>query len=966
MTAPEGRAGERSHPGGSSRSPAHAPAARRDRPHSGPKGHQLAGSLPALVSGFLGRDSELETLSKLLARSRLVTLTGPSGIGKSRLAVELARELAPAHPGGGWLVELASVTEDSLVPGAVASALSVPEAPRQALTETLATRLRDRHLLLVLDNCEHLVAATATLADTLLRSCPGLSILATNQESLQIDGETVSEVAELSLPDATEALAPEAALRSEAVRLFVERASSVQPGFALDAQTAPMIAEVCRRLDGTPLAIELAAARVGTLTPADIVRRLDDRFSLLTRGSRSVLPRHRTLEAALDWSHSLLPGPERALLRRLSIFVGGFCLEGAEAVCAGGELEPGQVFDLLDRLVARSLVVAETAGGSRRARYRLLETIKAYAGDRLAEAGEEAPLREAHARFYLSLAERAEPELTGAGQEEWFARLEAERANLRSALHRSLSDGRSEWALRLGGALVLFWRVRCHFSEGRDLLAAALAASEGEDIALRARALWGSGFMALMVDDLDRAGPDIERSLALARELGDRQAQARALLLLGNVSQSRDPESAPALLEESAALSREAGDSWCLAHALSVAGFGHCARDEMEIARPLFEECLAVAREADDMQGLRFGLIGLGQVAVCQGDYGSAESVLREAVAVADELGEDYTKAWALQYLGQLATGQGRYAWARALLEDALALGRETGNPAALVPSLVCRARLAHAEDDRARARELYEEALALGRAGAGPPVRALQGIGELAVEEIDPGGGRRLLEEALDLARAGGDKRGAAHTLHVLSELARDEGDAKRAAMLANEALQLQREIGNAPGIAASLELVAGLAAAAGRSEHAARLLGAAQALRDAGGYARAPRRHSRHAADLAIVRDSLSGEQLEAAVAQGARLSIEEAVVYASKGRGRWGRPATGWSSLTDTELHVAELAAEGLTNPEIAERVFLALGTVKDHLSRIFTKLGVGDRRELAREFHRRAREPVETAG
>lgn len=908
------------------------------------------------ATSFLGRDEHVAELASLLSDDRLVTFTGAPGIGKSRLALEVAGALAGGYPGGARLVELAPVTEAALVPAAVASALRVPEATGQSLTDTLVARLSQRSVLLVLDNCEHMLGACAKLVDCLLSGCPKLRVLATSREPLAVTGERVWQVPPLPVPSVEDDALPEELAGYAAVRLFVERAAAVQPGFALNTYVASAVAEVCRRLDGIPLAIELAAARVATLTPAEIARRLDDRFDLLTADSGSGRARHQTLQAALDWSYELLSSRERALLRRLSVFVAGFELEAAEAVCSvgtdesGGDVQPGEVPDLLARLVSKSLVV-----GSPNTRYGLLETIRAYAGERLEEVGEAAVLRDAHARYYLALAEQAEPELTGPGQAHWLERLEAERANVRSALEWSLSHGRQEWALRLAGALVLYWRVRCHFSEGREFLEVAASASDGRASRLRAKALWGAGFMALMAGDPDQAIPTLQEALDRFRELGDRQGCARVLLILGNCLQYRDDPSVRSLLEESAALAREAGDAWCLAHALGVAGLEHSYREELSAARPLLEECLAVARRSNDKQSLRIGLVGLGLVCVRQGDYPLAESLLEESVAVSRELGETYSEATGLEYLGKLAIGRGDYRRARELVDGALDLMPEVAPPLTHLPLLTLLAEVARAQGDRCDARILFEDAVT--RAAPARPFAALQGLGELAAEEGDRGVARALFEEALGLARARGSTEGTADALEGLGELAREVGDLKRAAVLFDEALELRRQLGVAPGIVASVEALAGLDPAAVGYEHSARLLGAAQALREANGYARRPWQSSRYEGIMALIDRALGANGLAAALAEGARLSIEEAVVQVSRRRGRRGRPASGWSSLTKSEQDVAALAAEGLTNAEIAERLLVSPWTVKAHLSHTFEKLGLAGRTELAREVWRR---------
>jgi len=905
--------------------------------------------LPASYSSFLGRREEMGQATELLEGARLVTLTGPPGIGKSRLGLQLARRFAAEHPGGAWLVELARVNEGALVPGALAAALSVQEVPGERLTDTIIARLASRRVLVVLDNCEHVLDACVELVDALLRGCPELRILTTSREALSITGERVCQVPALSVPAPGEPLVPERLMAYDAVSLFVERAGAAQPAFVLSEDVAGAVAEINRRLDGIPLAIELAAARMQVLTAAEISQRLDDRFGLLVKGNRGQLSRHHTMQAAVDWSHELLSAPERLLLRRVSVFLGGFSLEAVRAVCAPEELDGVALVEPLAGLVSKSLVVADTTNGT--GRYHLLETIRAYAGDRLEEAGEVLAAGAAHARYYLDFVEQAEPELTGPVQQHWFARLEAERGNFGCAIDWSLVHDRPEWALRLTGALAVFWRVRCHFSEGRELADRALAAGNGQRSAVKAKALWAAGFMALMTEDAEAAIPVLEESLSCFDELGDLRGRARALLLLGDSKLLLGDPSWRDALEESAAGARAVGDSWCLSLGAFVAGFAYAARNDLPAARPLLEEALAVARGAQEKQGLRVALIGLGKVALRQGDYGAAERLLEEAVDVLRELGEGYGTVRALDYLAEIAVGRGEYGRARELLDELFAIAA-AGTVPELFGPLVLLGTVAHAEGDHAAAARRFEEAARVG--GGTLHCRALQAMGQLAVDQGEVDRARRLFEEALGLARGAQNDWSAAAALHGLGDLARDAGDAKRAASLHDEGLSLRRKIGARPGIAASLEAIGGLAAIAGRYEHAARLLGAAQTQRERGGYARTPWESARYEADVELIGRSLTPEELDAACIQGAALSIEEAAAQASKGRGKRARPASGWSSLTDTEQQVAAFAAQGLANRAIAERLHVAPATVKNHLSHIYAKLGVAGRGELAAQL------------
>ncbi|MEW6637706.1 MAG: AAA family ATPase, partial [Actinomycetota bacterium] len=411
-----------------------------------------ASMLPAEISSFVGRERELSALKELLAGVRLLTLTGPGGCGKTRLALRAAREVAEEFERGVWWVELASLSGPEMVAQAAAGAAGVREVPGRSLIRLLAERLGEDRALLVLDNCEHLIGACAALSETLLRSCPGLSVLATSREALGVAGETVWLVSPLSVPSRQSAEDPSSLERYEAVRLFAERARATASGFEPIRQNLPAIARVCRRLDGIPLAVELAAARTKMLSVEQIAGRLEeDVFRLLTDGSRTAPSRQRTLRATMDWSYGLLSEDEKVLFHRLATFSGGFILEAAEGVCAGEGLERDEVLDLLSRLVDKSLVVVHQHSGE--ARYGLLETVRQYARERLAESGEAATVEMGHARFFLRLAEESEPAMLGAGQLEWLERLEREHANLRAALGWLLEERETERGLRFAAAL---------------------------------------------------------------------------------------------------------------------------------------------------------------------------------------------------------------------------------------------------------------------------------------------------------------------------------------------------------------------------------------------------------------------------------------------------------------------------------------------------------------------------------
>jgi predicted ATPase/DNA-binding CsgD family transcriptional regulator len=917
----------------------------------------MPGNLPVALNSFVGREAELDAVADLVRHHRLVTLTGPAGIGKTRLAFEAVRGLPSASVGNVWLVELASVNDGDAVVDAVALVLSARETPHRSMLDALVGRL-GQPTLLVLDNCEHVVESCASVGEFLLQRCPRLRLLATSREPLGIAGEVVCHVPPLAVPSPDEVGDLEALGACEAVRLFVGRA---EPSFSITPAVAPAVSEICRRLDGIPLAIELAAARVGFLTPDQIAYRLDDRFHLLTAGHRRTSARHRTLLAALEWSYGLLSDKERLVLRRLAAFSGGWSLEAAEEVCPGGGVEPGEVLDLLGRLVTQSLVVCELTGPA--TRFGFLETVREFAREKLAASGEDQAVRAAHAAWCTALAETAEGAMTGADQARWLERLEIERANLQGALEWSLGStaedtaepgGRSELALRLAGAMTLFWLGRRRMSEGRAWLERCAAGAPGAPPRLRVKALWGAGATAAMLGDFDRARTAGEECLALARRSEDLGGAARALNLLGFVSSFRDLPKARPLLEESVVAASLALDRWCLANSLGLLGFAEIFRGDFTAAGPYFERCLDVATESGDQQGLQTALLGTGYVALQRGAYERAEAALTDGLEVSHRLGDAFWTSVALAYLGELARVRGDVDRARQWSEEGLALARETGSQLLLGFLLGFAGRAALDAGSVKEAQVEFEEALALPRIAGNPgnSAVALLGLAEVFLALARPDRAGPLFDEGLTVALDRGDRLMIASLQLGCARFARSQGEPARAAAFAHAALDLSAEIGHPPGMAAALEVVAGLAAGEGRLDYAARLLGAARALRDETGCLCGPSEQPALDSDLAALAAGLSPAALEAAWNQGAGLSPEEACAYAHRGRGPRRRPSTGWASLTPAELEVVRLVAEGLTNAEIGERLFVSRRTVQTHLSHAFAKLGFHSRRELAR--------------
>ncbi len=631
-------------------------------------------NLPIALSSFIGRTRELAEVRRLLGTTRLVALTGAGGGGKTRLALAVATAVVPEYPDGVWLVELAALTDRAQVVQAVAAALGVCEEPQRPLTATLVDALRARTLLLVLDNCEHLLDSCAQLATTLLSACPRLRILATSREALGVAGETSWLVPSLSLPDPQHVLTRMELVEAEAVGLFVERAAAALPTFRLTPENASDVVQVCRRLDGIPLAIELAAARVKVLSMAQLAARLDDCFRLLSAGGWTAVPRQQSLRATIDWSYALLAEPERALFRRLSVFAGGWTLEAAEVVCAGDCLAGDEVLEALAHLVDKSLVVVERQDGGP-VRYRLLEAVRQYSHEKLRESGEAESIERQHAHFFLALAEAAEQELRGAQQVVWLDRLEREHDNVRGALawSQAARDG-AEVGLRLAGALWLFWLLRGNLSETRASLRGLLGRPEMHaPTVARAKALYVAGLLAGAQSDFAPACMLLEESLALGQALEDKHAIAYARNWLGIVASLQgDNLAARVLLAGSLALLQDLGNKWDIAWALSRLADIDLYLGDYTRAAVSLEASLALARQVGDHFVLGHVLLSLGYAAHLQGDNMRAAACYEESLARFRTLSHTWGIAAVLHTLGHVLRAQGDSARAIACFSESL------------------------------------------------------------------------------------------------------------------------------------------------------------------------------------------------------------------------------------------------------------------------------------------------------
>jgi predicted ATPase len=664
-------------------------------------------NLPVQLTSFVGRQRELDELTALLGDVRLLTLVGTGGIGKTRLALQLADVFTRTSLDGVWLVELASLEDQALVPRTIAASLGISERSTEPHETILTEELLDRRLLLVIDNCEHVLEGCARLFERLLRACAGLRILATSRQPLGVPGETTWRVAPLAVPLSSGASSADEIAASEAARLFVERSRAVLPRFAIDEHNAPSIAQVCDRLEGIPLALELAAARVGHLSIEQIAARLDDRLALLSAAPSTAPRRHQTLRRTIDWSVELLTPNERTLLRRVAVFAGGWSLEAAEEVCAAPPVARDQVLALLGRLVDRSLVIAEVGGSE--ARYRLLETVRQYALESLADQQSTADLHRRHADFFLALAQRGAPQLVGPAQGPWLERLEREHDNLRAAMRWAIgAEGPcGETALRMAASLSpMFWQIRGHRREGLEWVTAALAKHGSAPAAIRAAALRAAGLQAFNVGEFDRATSFLEASLELDRSLGQKPGGAPAMHVQGEVAEIPLARIAQlqgsyqrAIMFASRAIERgqQLGDTTIEPYACWILGQSRLSEGDFLRARTALEQGVNAARRVGDEHLGAHCRTVLGAVMRHQGSGASARRLHEDSRVVFERLGDSEGIASSLFEVAALALEQGEVTAASDGFRRALTLQWEVRFQPHIPPSIEALAKVAAA-----------------------------------------------------------------------------------------------------------------------------------------------------------------------------------------------------------------------------------------------------------------------------
>ena len=894
--------------------------------------------LPPQFTSFVGRGAEIEAVRQMIADNRLVTLTGAGGVGKTRLAVRVAAQVDGEFQDGVWYVDLAPITDAAVVPVAVTRALGLPDQAGRSTMDTLTHVIAGRHLLVVLDNCEHLIDACASLVEALLGACPAVAILATSREPIRLAGEHAWPVPSLSLED-------------EAIALFTDRARHVRPDFVVNEDNSTAVTEICRRLDGIPLAIELAAARVRALSIPQILDSLHNRFRLLTGGARTAVRRQQTLRASVDWSHALLTDPERALLRRAAVFMGGFDLDAAQGVCGDSDVERYQTLDQLTLLIDKSLLVAED--GVFGTRYRMLETVRQYALEKLGESGEADAVRARHRDHYTAMATL----LDSPGRTDYPRRVEqaeAEMDNLRAAFAWSCENADIELALRFASALQPLWLTRGRAQEATGWFDTALGDAKAHDVevppAVRARALADKTTLEA-AQGIHENSDEALQALAIAREIDDPALLVRALAACGGLA-VYDAEAARPYFAEALDLARALGDDWRLSQILGWQAFAAITGQGDPVAtRTAGEEGRAVADAIGDAYNSRLCRWCVALADMWQGNIAEAAAEFRDLVAECEAAHDDMFRMSSFLSLGHVLAYCGDTGAARAAGLAAVAAAADFGEfTVGFAYAALAVATLAAGDvEASAQAGEAAWE-----RMKVQPELATVNVIplAQVALARGDLSLARRWADDAV--AVAPGMHRGLA--LATRARVASAQNDSEQAESDAQEALTRAARFKGHIVIADLLECLAALAVGAGAHREAARLLGAAQAFRSRTGYVRFKIYDAAYEASLAALREAMADKEFEEAWSEGEALSTDEAIAYAQRGRGERKRPSTGWESLTPAELNVVRLVTEGLPNKDIAARLFVSARTVQAHLSHVYSKLGLASRVQLAQEASR----------
>jgi predicted ATPase/class 3 adenylate cyclase/DNA-binding CsgD family transcriptional regulator len=848
----------------------------------------LPNNLPIQLTSFIGREKELEDVKRLLQNTRILTLIGPGGTGKTRLSIQAAGELLDQYPDGAWFVELAPILDPQLIQRTTAMALGLRDEPQRPVIDMLCDFLREKKMLIILDNCEHLVDACARMVDQILHATADIRILASSREALGIGGEVTYRVPSLQFPDLAH-LPPIGVLNQyEAIRLFIDRATAAVPTFAVTNDNVPALAQVCFHLDGIPLALELAAAKIRVLSLEQIAKRLDDRFRLLIGGSRTVLERHQTLRAAIDWSYNLLTQAEQALFQRLAVFVGGWTLDAAESVCDGGGINSEDVLNLLEQLVNKSLVLTEEAG--REVRYHMLETIRQYAHEKLLAAQGIEAVRDKHLAYFVKLVEQAEPELYRSNQVFWLNKLDDELDNFRLALDWALSTD-VEAGLWIAAIPWRFWDTRGYIQQLEDWLRQLLERHTIAD-ALHAQSIAIYSYCHYRQGDFSEASRLAESSLQMSTALSNRQLEAFCLSLLGMITlQQGNPGKGTPLLEQGLAMYRVLGDKIGQANALEWLAYN---ANNSERAMAFTKETLELFRELDNLNGIAVCLNMLSETALGSGDFSSPAAWLEESLSISRQLGNRTTEGYALHSSGCLAYWQGNYQQANSFFREESLLAEKTGDQFQNFWAHVNMGYSALRQGEIQLAREMFEKSIRTAQKAdiTTSLVFAVEGLASLNVNQLQPERAIRLFAWADTMRKTSGHPRPSVEQRSVERDLAAIRSKLDDAVF--------------------------------------AKLSEAGQAM----------------TAEQAIALALEPSEEIMEIKIQYPAENIFPTTLPSQRELEK-----QKYGGLTARERDVAAQIAQGKSNQTIAADLFLSLKTVEAHVTRILSKLGFTSRAQIA---------------